>query len=306
MKVAGMSRAKKFTPKFIASAIRYVVYFLAVALTPYLAKPIAPLFDWAGYSLMRPMFVEIFTVIFWGVEWWIIFSVEKRIKKKKTKKTADYLQAAANHFLTAEKSEQAGENSAAISKHFLEKVQSRSLTTEEEREMLYRAAFEQKKRKIRPPLPFKNVAILTVLSVLCIFIISAVTGFKVKPIYDIGEKVTGYEMYNKIAILGRNVFKCFWILGMVKASKGMAEELVLTAPNGKEKAWTSRLLQTVFLLIFGLFDVLTSVMVYPLTLTRALVGLTYLLFYIAFIPVQALTQGSDIKAFLLIVLIYLF
>ena len=80
-----MRRPKFLTPKFIECAIRYVVYFLAVALTPLLAKPIAPLFDWAGYSLMRPMFADIFTVIFWGIEWWIVFAVQKKIKNKKSK-----------------------------------------------------------------------------------------------------------------------------------------------------------------------------------------------------------------------------
>ena len=47
-------------------------------------------------------------------------------------------------------------------------------------------------------------------------------------------------------------------------------------------------------------------MVYPLTVRRLLIGLVYLLFYVAFVPVQALTEGSSVKAFLLIVLIYIF
>ena len=60
-----MQKPKFVTPRFIENGVRYAVFFLAVTLTPFLALPIAPLFDWAGYSLMRPLFVEVFTCIFW-------------------------------------------------------------------------------------------------------------------------------------------------------------------------------------------------------------------------------------------------
>ena len=298
-----MRRPKFLTSKFIECAIRFVVYFLAVALTPFLAKPIAPLFDWAGYGLMRPMFVEIFTIIFWWLEWWLIFSVTKKVKQKREGGRAAYTQAAVS-FLDNDGISQ--ENGAVIATHFMEKGQKRKLTKAEEREFLYQKAKREKKVATRAPLPLKNVFLLTAISVACIFIISAVTGFKVKPIYDIGEKVTGYEMYNKGFLLGQNFFKCFWILGIVKASRGMAEELVYNSSLPESKHSVRWLIELALLLIFGLFDVFTSAMVYPLTVTRLLVGLTYILFYMAFVPVQELTEGSDVKAFLLIVLIYIF
>lgn len=297
-----MSRPKFLTPKFTECAIRYVVYFLAVALTPFLAKPIAPLFDWAGYSLMRPMFVEVFTVIFWGLEWLIVYLVERRIKKGKKEGQAIYMRQAGISLLESGK----GENAEVIGSHLIAKSGARPLTEGEKKELLFQSKNKDKRFKIREPLPLKNVFLLTLISIVCIFIISAVTGFKVKPIYDIGEKVTGYEMYNKIAWLGKNVFKCFWILGMVKACKGMSEELVYTSALPENKRWLRWVIELALLLVFGLFDVFTAVMVYPLTVTRLLVGLTYILFYAAFVPVQALTKGSDVKAFLLIVLIYLF
>ena len=147
---------------------------------------------------------------------------------------------------------------------------------------------------------------MSVICVSCIFLLSAIVGFQVKPIYDIGEKVTGYEMYTKIAWLCKNVMKCFWIVGIVKACRGMSEEFVAASSLPENQQWVRWIIQVALLLVFGLFDVFTSVMVYPLTTRRLLVGLTYILFYVVFVPVQALTEGSDTKAFLLTVLIYMF
>ena len=301
-----MRRPKFLTPKFIECAIRYVVYFLAVALTPLLAKPIAPLFDWAGYSLMRPMFADIFTVIFWGIEWWIVFAVQKKIKNKKSKQ--NYIREVGFSFLDGrqENKNLDKESSDAIGLHLVAKGENRPLTKREEKELLYRSEKKSGKVKCREPLPLKNVFLLTLITVACIFTLSAVIGFKVKPFYDLGEKVTGYELCNRSVAIGRNFFKCFWILGIVRACRGMSEELVRTSSLPENKHWAAWFIQVAFLLVFALFDVFTSVMVYPLTVRRLLIGLVYLLFYVAFVPVQALTEGSSVKAFLLIVLIYIF
>jgi hypothetical protein len=264
-----MSKPKFLTPKFIECAIRYVVYFLAVALTPFLAKPIAPLFDWAGYGLMRPMYVEVFTIIFWALEWLGIFLLEKKFRKEKV--------------------------AELFEKENLESM-----------------------LKIKKPLPLKKVFVLSAICIVCIFIISAVIGWQVKPIYDLGEKIEGYDLYNKLGWVGKRAFMCFWILGMVKACKGMAEEIVCHSSLPENKQWLRWLIQTAMLLIFALFDVFVLTMlyplsgltvattVYPMTVNKLLIGLTYLLFYVAFVPVQELTEGSDVKAFLLIALIYLF
>lgn len=257
-----MNKPKFFTPKFIECAIRFMVYFLAVAITPLLVKPIAPLFDWVCYGLMRPVFIEGFTIIFWGIEWLIIFKLEKNLKKKELVVT--------------------------------EQVEK----TEEDQE-------KQSKFQMKPPLPLKNVFILTAICVVCIFTISAVIGFKVKPVYDLGEKIEGYDLYNRFAWLGRQVFKCFWILGIVKACEGMAGEICITVVPAN-KSWMRWVIQAALLLVFGLFDVFVGVVAYPLDLTKVLIAFTYILFYVAFVPVRALTEKSDVKAFLLILLIYLF
>ena len=250
-----MSRPKFLTKKFIECAIRYAVYFLAVAITPFFAKPIAPLFDWAGYSLMRPLFVEVFTIIFWGLEWLVIFLIERFRRKRERKE---------------------GEEAP------------------------------KKKWQIKEPIPLKNLLILTVLSIVCLFIVSAIIGFEVKPIYDIGEKVTGYEIWNAVGKLGRNVFKCFWILGIVKACKGMSDEFFASIELPKEKEYLAWILAGAGVMVFGIFDILTSVVTYPMTVTSGLLGLAYVLVYALITAVYALTEKSEVKSFLLIVLIYMF
>lgn len=248
-----MSRPKFLTSKFIDCALRYAVYFLCVAVTPFLAKPISPLFDWAGYGLMRPLFVEIFTIIFWGLEWLAIHLAEKRRRKKNG--------------------------------------------VEEE---------PKKKWQINPPIPLKNLFIIMGLCILSIFAVSLAINFKVKPIYDIGEKVTGYEIWNAVGMLGRNVFKCFWILGMVHACKGMADEVVASKEELAMKDSTVWVIAGAMMALFALFDILVSVIAFPLTKTGIFLGLSYLLVYATIIAVCALTENSRVKAFLLIVLVYMF
>ena len=74
----------------------------------------------------------------------------------------------------------------------------------------------------------------------------------------------------------------------------------------QRNGWTAWLLAGAAILVFGVFDVFTSVVSYPITTTGILIGLTYILFYAAFTAVYALTERSNVKSFLLIVLIYLF
>ena len=253
MKVAGMSKPKFLTSRFIDCALRYAVYFLCVAVTPFLAKPISPLFDWAGYGLMRPLFVEIFTIIFWGLEWLAIHLVEKRRRKKNE--------------------------------------------VEE---------LPKKKRQINPPIPFKNLVTIMLLCVATIFAVSVAIDFKVKPIYDIGEKVTGYEIWNAVGMLGRNVFKCFWLLGMVLSCKGMADEVISSSEKLCGKKYLAWILAGAVLMVFGVFDILTSVVSFPLTKTEGFLALAYLLVYGTIAAVCALTENSRVKAFLLIVLVYMF
>ena len=75
-----------FTKKMIKNLIYYALCFLAVVVTPYLAAPIAPLWDWAGYGLMRQLFHEAFTVIFWALELVAFYIVKRKILDKRFNK----------------------------------------------------------------------------------------------------------------------------------------------------------------------------------------------------------------------------
>ncbi len=257
-----MTKPKFFTPKFIENGVRFAVYFLAVALTPLLAKPFAPLFDWVGYSLMRKMFAEIFTVLFWCLEAVAFYFIERAYRKKQVGEAV------------AESAEEAP------------------------------AEDKKKKKEPTPPLPMKNLGILTGICVVCIFLVSVIIGFKVKPFYDIGEKVTGHELCSAIAVIGRNIVKCLWIVAMLGACKGMAEEIVATLPEGK--AWKTWLITGAILMAYGVFDVFVSVAKYPLNGREVGLIFCYLLFYVAFTAVYCFTKENKVKAYCLIMLIYLF
>jgi hypothetical protein len=168
-------------------------------------------------------------------------------------------------------------------------------TAQSEKELAIADAQTQEKRI----LPLKNVGILLLITSVCILIISAQIGFKVKPFYDIGEKVTGYELLDKIAIIAKNAVKCMWILLLLKISDSMANE-VLSKANGlseKAKTWGVYLFTGVLLFIFGVYDVLASANPF---------ALTYLAFYIAFTAIYYLTKKSGAKTILLILFTKIF
>ncbi len=245
-----MTKPKFLTKNFIENALRFALYFLAVTLTPFLAKPIAPLFDWIGYSALRPMFVEVFTMVLWGAEAGAFVLIDYLVKRRRGG-TGQELPVAEG----------------------------------------------------KAPLPLQNVLILTLLCGVCIFAISAVIGFKVKPFYDIGEKISGQQLFCGIAIIVRNAVKCLWITSMLKCAKAMASEVIEAQGGGQVCVW---LLTGGILLLFGAVDVFTSVVSYPLGVRGVLTAICYLCFYAAFTAVYYFTEESTVKSYLLIVLIYLF
>ncbi len=275
-----MNKPKFFTRKFIESAVHFAVYFLAVALTPLLAKPFAPLFDWVGYSALRAMFEEIFVVLFWGIEGLAIYFIEKAVRKRKERLQAEHAQAL----------QMLG-------------VKAPSAPTEEKTDEQVEG--KKEKRQPTPPMPLKNLCILTGICAVCIFLVSAVIGFRVKPFYDIGEKISGQELCCAIAVIGRNAFKCIWIVAMLCACKRMADEIVAVEfPDGKEyKSW---LIAGGILLLYGIFDIFASVVHYPMGGRGWLLALVYLLFYMAFTAVYCFAEKHKLKTYFLILLIYLF
>ncbi len=251
-----MSKPKFLTRNFIASAMRFGVYYLSVMLTFLLGRLCAPLFDWVAYGQLRGLFVEIFTAVWWGIELIVLTLVKKQLRKKgilpplPPKKTEDG-------------------------------------------------------QPTKPPVPLKNVWILTAITAACILLVSAVIGFEVKPFYDLGNFEGGYELWCAVGVIGRNLFKCIWIAYMLKACKNMTTELVnayLPAAN----TFTRMAITYGLLMIFGLLDIFLYIVSYPMTWLSWVMALVYAIFYMAFVAVYHFTEEHMGKTCFLIALIYLF
>lgn len=267
--------------RLIKNIIRYLVYFLAVILTPLLFRTsswIVRAFDWVGYSQMRPFFKELFTLIFWIVEMIAFYFIEKKHYPKAERSSAFALSEAMKK--AAEKQE--------INENGQGRVEMNEIASETGR------------RKKTPLLPLKTVVTLTVIVAACILVLSAQIDFWVKPFYDIGENVQGYVLFNRIAVIARNVVKCVWIVWILAASREIACEICALGKNEAEKRGLFFGAYMGLFFIFALYDVLTAGM----TLS---IGVTYfVLFYPCFVLVDALTKHNTVKSYILIVLIYIF
>ncbi len=314
-----MTKPKFLTQKFIVNAVRFATYFLAVIVAPYLAKPIAPYFDWAGYGFLRPMFVEIFTMIIWALIAIAITCVEvalHKAAKKRRKESA--LENAAQYFIKESIADEESEKKTteeSIGFHFLEKGREKELTEAEKQAFVLDCKTppmqsEKKKKKfqikmLQHPLPMKNVGILTLIVVACIALMTAIIGFKVKLFYDLGEDIAGHDLYIAISVIARNAVKCFWILGILCAGRDMVDELFRSA-NFKGKELVGWLIVGALTLLFGVYDIFTFVIEMPMAKRDVLMLVAYLLFYVAFTVIYCLTERHKVKSFLLILFIYLF
>ncbi len=251
--------------KLIENALRYAVYLLAFIVTPFFAAVVADWFLWVGYGRMTPFFTNVFTMIFWLLEFVAILIADALLKHKREQKG------------TAEE---------------------KQLTLEE---FTAKTSIEEKPKKKRaPPLPLKNLFILTAIVALCVLFISAQIDFKVKPFYEIGEKVNGYDFWNKISGFTRNMVKCVWIVLLMGAALEILKTLFAEIPNEKQRRGVIWVGVFVAILPFALYDVLTSGM-------SLAFGLTYVcLFYPAFVLTYYFTEQRGVKAYLLIMFIYIF
>lgn len=258
-----MERASK--NKLIENALRYAVYFLAFILTPFFAAVVAEWFVWAGYGRLTPFFTNIFTMIFWLLEFVVILIVDAVLKRVRTQK---------------------------------ETTEEKQLTLDE---LAIEPSTEEKPKKKRtPPLPLKNLFILTAIVALCVLFISAQIDFKVKPFYEIGEKINGYDFWNKVSGFTRNMVKCVWIVLLMGVALEFFKTLFAEIPNEKQKRGAIWIAVILAILPFALYDVLISGM-------SLAFGLTYLfLFYPAFVLVYYFTEQRGVKAYLLIMFIYIF
>ncbi len=246
-----MSKPKFLTAKFIENAVRFLLYFAAVALTPFLGKATAGIWNKIAYGYLYGLFTEIHTVLFWLLEAVLFYLVGKLLREKGV------------------------------------------LTV------------EAPKKESWKPIPPKNLCILTGICAGCVLLLSAVIGFQVKPFYDLGEKVTGYQIWCAVGVIGRNAFKCMWALAMLLCGLRMADELI-KAYAVQEKPWLRLLLGGSFLLLFGIFDIFTSVLAYPVNTRSILIAAVYFLFYALFPLVYYYAEENRGKTCLMMVFIYLF
>ncbi len=282
------------TKKSIESWIKYALCFAAMLATPYVAKPIAKLFDWVGYGQVRPFFVHLFTVILWFLEIMIYLLVKRAFKKQE------------NGQAVAETME---ENAATVAETVVENVETSETVeaaenVEETVDETAQAPTEKKRKKKkvkkeRKPahvLPLLNVGILTAIVIACILVISPQIEWEVKPFYDMGEKITGYELLEKIGFLARNCMMCLWIVFCLQACDTIATE-AFAKHTEQSRKWLVPLLTGAMCLLFGLFDVLSTSNAY---------AWTYLLFYLVFTAVYYVAQKHNVKTALLILFIYVF
>ena len=265
--------------RLIKNITRYVAYFLSMVLTSVIFKGIfhedsdlwlTRAFDLIGYGQMRPFFGNLLTMIFWIMEMAAFYVTDQRRIWRERK-------AAYEAQENPEKTENDGGRYETKAKN----------------------DFIFKKEKA-PLLPMKNVIMLMTLVTACILIMSALIDFHVKPFYDLGEQVQGYDMFNRISAIVYNIVKCVWITWVLKAAREIAFETCAVGKNEVEKRGIFFGVYMGLFFLFALYDVLTAGMTLP-------IGVAYfVLFYPCFVAVDALARHNTVKSYILIMLIYIF
>ena len=262
--------------------IRYVGYFACMAITALFFRGIfhedsdllfTQAMDLVGYGQMRPCFQNAFIMLFWGMEMAAFSITDKRKVWRKRREVYETCQSMEN----TEQVENDGGRDALKEKN----------------------AFIFKKEKT-PLLPMRNVIMLLALVAACILIMSAQIDFHVKPFYDLGNNVQGYDLFNRISVVTLNIVKCVWIVWILKISREIGLEIsALAKKEGDKRALFFGICMALFFL-FALYDVLTA----GISMS---VGVTYfVLFYPCFVIVDFLTRHQTAKSYILIMLIYIF
>ena len=284
-----MQKTNDVKNNILKCVIRYALIFIAVLITPWIAQPIAKLFDWVALDwsdegLLRPLFVELFTAFFWMLEWAAFLVLDGHFKKQDALK------------MSAEQDENATETSQPVAEAAVtdsEKANNVKKTKKKSEPLFPKT----------PLLPMKNVVILFAITAACILLVTLQIGLKVKPFYELGDKTTYVKIIIKGGEIIRNLVKGMWIVCILRTALMISEEIV----NGcKEKManwqenqvtllkWSIVLILT---LAFGLFDVIYYANPF---------ALTYVAFYVAFTAIYFFTKQAPIKSYLLICFIYIF
>lgn len=252
-----MERPNFLTKTFVCNLGRYALYFLPFLISPLIAKPVSVLFDFVGYGQWIGFFYETAIMLIWLFSIIGIAIADGVIAKKKRKLA--------------------------------------KLTAVEQTELPEVSAMPIKKKKEN--LPLINVLLLSAISILCVLAISLQIGLQVKPFFDIGEKNASPQIWEKVMIIVKNGVKCVWIMYFLNASLKMSGEIFADITDQKAKEWLTWIIAGFFLMVFGIYDVVTSCQDFTLT---------YVIFYALFPIVHCLTKKSNVKSFLIILFIYLF
>lgn len=301
-----MQKSKRVSPKFRYNLLRVIIIFLCVIVTPIFVHPLGRLFDGVGYGQLTDFARELLVCLFWALELigMVIFDsvrYKKAVEKGLLKSGAELeREAILQEAAVSESGEEVtlSEEKPAQEAPVLTKAEKRAA-----RKSRLKDAFKKlKELKILQAavLPWKTVGLITLICVACVTLITLQIGLQVKPFYDIGEKVTGYELMTKLAILLRNFVKCFFILWLLHLTNAMSEEICYRLRDKVTGFWKTALPYLVtgaLMLVFGVYDALVYNQEF---------WWTYLLFYCAITAVYFLTDKHPIKTFLLMIFIYFF
>ncbi|MBQ8405652.1 MAG: hypothetical protein IJX09_03275 [Clostridia bacterium] len=280
---------------------RLVVYMLAILLTPFLAKPIAILFDpvvsdWWQRGDLRVFYTGLATAFLWLGEIIGLFFLDRHLQKK------------FNVQIDPAKPHAARRKAGAASKQTEQAEQPAQTEQEQEAAATVENTAENAEKatpvKSAPQKPktqllgWDRIIAIFLICVACVLIVSAQIGFEVKVFYELGERVVLIDVVNFSGTAGRDIAKCGWIVLLIKASFGLFEGIFEEAKiNAKAKKVFVYLCVTALILAFGAYDVLS---------TQNPFAWTYLLFYVAFVALYALLNRAPIKSYLLILFIYFF
>lgn len=220
--------------RLLENVARFATYVAMVVLTPWLAKPLAQLFDWVCYGEMILFFEELLTIIFWIAELVTFFILEK----KRTRKRLGIL-------------DKKTENDGGVSATNVQ-------------------ADEKEEKKDIPLLPMKNVLAIFACICLCVLVISAQIDFQVKLFYDIGQGKGGYDLVNYISVVGKNVVKCIWIVWLLRVTRIIAEEISVLRKKDFDQKTVYWCVYLAIVLLFALYDVLISGMNFGFAITYLL------------------------------------
>ena len=220
-----MQKSNVVSKKTIENAIYFLVMFAAAAITPFIAKPLAKLFDgitmdWSERGQLREFFVQLITCLFWGLEWLALYYVNKKRKAAKTSNDVE-----------SEISEQA--------------------------EVLAEAAVADAAIKKKRFLPMTNLVFLLGITVVCVFVLSAQIDFQVKPFYDIGEKISLSGLVVKGSILVGNIIKCIWTVLLLRYALRFATALTENTKLA-QYSWVKWCITGALVFLYGVYDVLIT------------------------------------------------